>query len=530
MYKAIGLLLVLLHSYAFSADVSGEWEGQLLDSKRPIVMYLDFQKPMARLDVRGSQELTLENIQTTGAQIQFTIDIGDDKLEFTGTKISGQITGTLKGPNIPFMLNRLPELPAPQNQTEAWRQDIDAIIDRFLKYDRSYTDAERKEATKILWNLQSALAEKTNEEIIVEISRAVASTQNAHTRLYLLRNRTELRRLPIRVWWMNDGLYVVKSTAQYQDLLSCKVLKIGTHDPTYVREQVGELFAGNEAWTDYKSTYYMTSPEILKGLNLISDMENPEFTFQCGNKIVTKSITPLPLAKKTSPTEAWWDLTPEWKPDQEQWVHSLNNKKLPVYLQNPGQQYWFQLIPTEHALYFQYNRSQNMPEGKSLADFAPSLLNTLNDQSIKKLIVDLRFNTGGDLGIARDLMDNLKKSVIEKKIPVYVVIGRSTFSAGISHAAQWKGNATFVGESCGDGLDTFSEGGNVILPNSKLAVHYANGFHGYSKKEYPEKQPFFLDMNVDNVDPDINVKLSASDYFAGKDPTLDAIFYHKSNQ
>jgi hypothetical protein len=524
MYKAIGLLLLLLPSYAFSADLTGEWEGQLLDFKRPIVMYLNFQKPIARLDVRGSQELPLENVQTTGTQIQFTIDIGDDKLEFTGTRLGGQISGTLKGPNIPFLLDRLPELPAPRNQTEAWRQDIDAILNRFLKYDRSYSDEERKEATKILWNLQSMLSEKTNEEIIVEISRAVARTQNAHTRLYLLRNRTELRRLPIRVWWMNDGLYVVKSTPQYEDLLTCKILKIGNHDPGYVRGQVGELFAGNEAWTDYKSAYYMTSPEILKGLKLISNMENPELTFQCGNKPVTKTILPFPLTRKTSPTEAWWDLTPEWKPDQAQWVHSLSKMKLPIYLQNPEQQYWFQLIPTEHALYFQYNRSQNMPEGESLGDFSPSLLNAFNDASIKKLIVDLRFNTGGDLGIARDLMENLKKRATEKKIPVYVVIGRSTFSAGISHAAQWKGNATFVGESCGDGLDTFSEGGNVILPNSKLAAHYANGFHGYSKKEYPENQPFFLDMNVDNVDPDIKVKLSASDYFAGKDPVLDVIF------
>jgi hypothetical protein len=44
------------------------------------------------------------------------------------------------------------------------------------------------------------------------------------------------------------------------------------------------------------------------------------------------------------------------------------------------------------------------------------------------------------------------------------------------------------------------------------------------KKEYPENQPFFMDMNVDNVEPDIKVKLSSADYFAGKDPVLDTIF------
>ena len=31
---------------------------------------------------------------------------------------------------------------------------------------------------------------------------------NAHTRLYLVRNRTEVRRLPLRVWHFRDGFRV----------------------------------------------------------------------------------------------------------------------------------------------------------------------------------------------------------------------------------------------------------------------------------------------------------------------------------
>jgi hypothetical protein len=81
-----------------------------------------------------------------------------------------------------------------------------------------------------------------------------------------------------------------------------------------------------------------------------------------------------------------------------------------------------------------------------------------------------------------------------------------------------------VGEPCGDRLDTFSEGGNLILPNSRLTVHYANGFHGYSKIEYPQYRPYYMDMNVDNLNPNIPVNLSFADYFSGEDPVLDAVF------
>jgi hypothetical protein len=520
------VILLQTYTHASSAPSKGEWEGQLLSKRRPIIIYLNFERMIARLDVTGSQELQLRKVQEQDAKIQFSILVQDQELNFSGILSNEQIIGKENESQTDFVLKRLPELPAPRNRVERWSQDIDVMIDRFLKYDRSYTDEQRQEATKILRNLQSALNEKTDEEVIVELSRAVARTQNAHTRLYLLRNRTVLRRYPIRLWWMSDGLFVVKATEPYRDLLACKLIKIGAHTASDVRKQVAELFAGNEPWIDYKSTYYMTSPEILSGLRLITGAEKTEFTFQCGTETKLKSIIPLPLAYQNTPTESWWDLSPEWKTGQQVWIHSLADKKIPLYLQNPEQYYWFKLIQPQQVLYFQYNRSQNM-QGESIIQFGERLRTSLNSESVKKLIVDLRFNTGGDLTIARSLMEDLNKNAAEKGISVFVLIGRSTFSAGISHAVQWKesGRATFIGEPCGDVLDFFSEGGNVILPNSKLAAHYANGFHTYSKTEYPEFQPYYLDMNVDNLQPDRKIQLSSTAYFAGKDPVLEAVFH-----
>ena len=86
------------------------------------------------------------------------------------------------------------------------------------------------------------------------------------------------------------------------------------------------------------------------------------------------------------------------------------------------------------------------------------------------------------------LMTSLHEKLAGK--PVFVITGRATFSAGILHAVQWKQwGATIVGEQVGDDLDFWAEGGNVLLPNSKLTIHYANGFHGYSKVEYPDRRP-----------------------------------------
>jgi hypothetical protein len=108
--------------------------------------------------------------------------------------------------------------------------------------------------------------------------------------------------------------------------------------------------------------------------------------------------------------------------------------------------------------------------------------------------------------------------------PVVVLTSRTTFSAGITLAAQLKqdANASVVGEPAGDGLDMWSEGGNLLLPNSGLTVHYANGFHTYSQKEYPEFKPYFSDLNVATLDPSEVVEPTWSQYREGKDPVLDA--------
>ncbi len=56
---------------------------------------------------------------------------------------------------------------------------------------------------------------------------------------------------------------------------------------------------------------------------------------------------------------------------------------------------------------------------------------------------------------------------------------------------QW-GAAIFVGESVGDDLDFWAEGGDLVLPNSRLTLRYSNGFHKYSTADYPSLKPYFM--------------------------------------
>ena len=70
----------------------------------------------------------------------------------------------------------------------------------------------------------------------------------------------------------------------------------------------------------------------------------------------------------------------------------------------------------------------------------------------------------------------------------------------------------------------WSEGGNVVLPNTGLTLHYANGFHSYSPREYPAfRQYNYPDLSVSEVGPDVPVETGLVQYLAGRDPAMEAI-------
>ena len=412
-----------------------------------------------------------------------------------------------------------------------WREDLQFAVDTFLARDRSFTPEARQRFRNVIADLQKTVEEKTDEQIIVGLAKAVALAKNAHTRLYLLRNRSELRRYPIRVWWFADGLYVVRATPEYSELLGAKISRIAGRTVEKVKQAVDPLYAGNDAWHTYMSAYTMTSPDVLIGLGLIGSNGVAEIAFANRRGMKGKRrLEPLPLRRSDQPTESWWDLCPTRPRDDGPWLSALaiDPTRLPLYLQNTELQYWSRYLPDRRLYYIHFNRSANAPTGESLAEFGKRALLELQAAAVDKIVVDVRFNTGGDLTIGRPFIERLAAFANKHKIKVYVIVGRVTFSAGLFHALQLKqdANAILVGEPVGDELDFWSEGGNLLMPNSRLSLHFADRFHSMSAVEHPEFKQYLVndtDLSITGSTPDTVVKMSASDYFAGRDPAFEAV-------
>ncbi|HKE19874.1 MAG TPA: hypothetical protein VKB80_33605, partial [Kofleriaceae bacterium] len=431
----------------------------------------------------------------------------------------------------PFWLEKLPDRPPPRDRVAAWTQDIDAVLARFLPHDRSFSRDARAAARSRLEALERSIARLSDAEIEVELARAIALAGNAHTRLYLVRNRTEVRRLPLRVWWFRDQLRVVRAAGAASALLGCRVTAIDGIEVATAARRVADIESGNALWHRYLSTYYLTSPEVLHAVGLTRSAERAVLSVDCatgGGDLAADardvSVAALPLERRSTPVEAWWDLAPSHPHQPGDGLRAaLRADRAPRYLRSTGRNYWSERVPEDGAIYVQLNRSQPDP-ARPMAAFVADLAREIDARPPRLFVVDVRFDTGGDLTVATPLVEELAPRLARRRIPVVVLTARSTFSAGITHAAQWVqlAGARVVGEPAGDELDMWSEGGNLVLPCSQLTVHYANGFHAYSRRDYPQLRPYVLDLDVASLEPAIAIEPSWADYLAGRDPVYAA--------
>lgn len=511
-----------------SPSLIGSWEGVSQTGKWPNFLVLsigrDSVRETASLEVLGRTFRAAE-VRTVGDSIALRIGELPNALLMNAALRNGQLAGIITegSETFPFSLRRIPAYPKPANRVEAWSQDIDALTTRFIELDQSFSPAERAMFLEVLDRTRRELPGLHDNQVIARLASAIALAGNAHTRLYLVRNATELRRLPIRLWWFSDGLRVVRANPAHRGLLGCRVDDISGITARQARDMVAPAFSGNAQWTDYKTVYSLTTAELLHGFGVTETADSVIFGLSdCAGRATRAVLKPLPLVKRSSAVEAWWDLSPRFAGADSGWVQVLasKNDRVPLYLTNQ-KNYWFEYLELSGILYFQYNRSQNMP-GETVAQFGERLLAALERHKPRAFVLDVRFNTGGNLTLSEDLMKRLIERTAD--IPRYVITSRVTFSAGISAIARWaeSGNVTIVGEPVGDELDTWSEGGNVRLPNSGFKAHFANGMHNYSMATCPPDVPC-TERSVRTLKPQIPVNLSWDEYLAGRDPSMGAV-------
>lgn len=380
---------------------------------------------------------------------------------------------------------------------EKWEQDLDQLAESLpSKHKNLFYKMKSESFYKKIDRLKRQLNTLDNIEILVNLCKIVAAARDAHTSvLFPARDF-----LPFKVYWFEEGIYILAATAGQADLISCKVERINGMEI----DQAVSLFKKvisheNELFFRSQLPDYLCAVDILYGLEIVDKTGEVELdlTGTDGNpfRIVVPSISSA--AYHSILTDAGSDLD-----------------RIPLYRKNGDKPYWSEMIDDYKTLYFNYNSCRELAN-ESLSDFTAAIMNRIEKNDVERLILDLRNNRGGNSTLLEPFIDKIRTcEKINQEGSLYVVIGRDTFSSALLNAYGMKNKtkAIFIGEPTGGKPNCYGEVQYFKLNNSKVEIRYSTKYYTLIKND-----------RVLSLSPDVELLPTFRDYIENRDPCLEYI-------
>jgi hypothetical protein len=348
----------------------------------------------------------------------------------------------------------------------------------------------------------------TDAQVLVGMMRLVRHLDDGHAGVRPPEKHDELSRmLPVDFFLFTEGLFIIAAGPGHEKLLGAKVEKVGDRtveeaiaalDPVIVRD--------NEQQVTFMITTLLRSTAILHGLGIIDDLATATLTI-CATDGTREQIT---LAAEPGEFRLY-----RYPPDWTELPDTVPGNPRPLHLRHRDLPYWFEYLPAADLVYFQYNAVRNHP-AETLAAFCDRLFGFIADRRPAGLVLDLRWNGGGNTFLSQALLHHLIGCpAIKRRGALFVIIGRWTFSAAQNTvtAIDRETSAIFVGEPTGSRPNFIGESIWFELPYSKVRANAADLFW----------QTSWPDDHRTWVAPDIYTPPTFEAYRRNQDPAMDAI-------
>ena len=353
----------------------------------------------------------------------------------------------------------------------------------------------------------SALARRaptlSEDELLVGAMRIVAllGPRNGHTGLFPgdPGHTRELHLFPLRLYSFTDGLYVVD--AADPALVSDRVVAVAGMPIETALARVEPLVPrDNPSNLRGLAPHFLLTAEVLDGLGIVAAMGPAVFTLERPDgKRVDVPLTAIPASRYiASFPDALYGHYPSILPHAPR----------PLYLSGSGREMWTRTLAGGRAVYFGYNAVQAPTPA-----FLRKLTRLVHAPKVRRVIVDVRLNGGGDNTTYGPLTSLLGSSAVNRRGRLYLLTGRATFSAAANFAAEIDRStrAIIVGEPTGGGVETYGDTFPVTLPTLGWTVHIAARYHERKKSKNDHRLA---------VEPDVRIDLTSSQHFAARDPVL----------
>jgi Tetratricopeptide repeat/Peptidase family S41 len=404
---------------------------------------------------------------------------------------------------------------APQPSTEQWRADLHYLAEQMRKRHKNlFHDMTQEQFTNAVSQLDEEIPSLNRHQIIVGLARIVAMVGDGHTSLQPYFNPSlGFHLYPLHLYMFKDGLFVRSADSAYASVVGGRVLRIGqlTADEAFAR--VAEIVnRDNDMTVKDVASDWLTIPEILHGLGIISDVDNASFQIDQQGKLVEIHVKPM----------AWAAAIEEQH--QHRWVDARDHapNPIPLYLKNPHNSYWFEYLKDSRVVYVQYNAVQDKdkPE-ETVAEFFERVFQFVDANPVDKFVLDIRLNGGGNGYLNWPLIyDIIRSDKVNQKGKLFVVIGRQTFSAATMCAVYLERhtNTIFVGEPTGGSPNGYGDHAPIVLPNSGIRIFVSTLY--WQESDPRDRRPW--------IPPQVAADLTSTDYKANVDPAMRAVFDYRA--
>ena len=390
-----------------------------------------------------------------------------------------------------------------------WRYDL-AFLVREIKRLAYAPFALQPEADldRAAAELDAAIPGLTDPQILIGMMKLVRELDDGHARVTWPEGDKKMSRmLPVDMFMFPEGLYVIGAAPGGERLLGARVEKIGgltideamaALDPVMPRD--------NEHWLTLTFPGIVRYTAILDGLG-IDHALTVRFADGTTDEI---RLEAAPVDFRLDRYPAGWTALADTVT-----LDGGASVPRPLHLRHRELPFWFEYRPSDNLVYFQFNAVRDHP-AETFTAFCDRLFGFIEDRKAGRLVIDMRWNGGGNTLLSQYLLHRLIASErLSRRGALFVIIGRLTFSAAQNTvtAIERETSAIFVGEPTGSRPNFIGERIDFELPCSKVRANAADLFWQTS---WPTDYRTW-------TAPDIYAPPTFEAYRRNQDPALDAI-------
>jgi hypothetical protein len=382
------------------------------------------------------------------------------------------------------------------------RSDLDVILEaRDTIHPDGWHGIARSDWMAAADAVASRAGELSDDERLVEVVRLAAmpswNGRDGHTGIFPFSPEDGTLLYPLRWWEFIDGLVITAARPPYEDLVGSRVEAIGGMPIEDVLALV-EPLAPRDNPSNLRAfgPLYLRVSNLLAGLGVIDAAGATTFTL-----VDREGVSSDVEIEPTVPV-----IDDDWDSGLP---HRLAATDAP-WLRDQDTTLWWTFLADSGTLFAQFNHVRG-----DATSVISELRERAKEADVQRVVIDIRHNSGGDNTTLAPLELALRDPTIDRPGRLFAIIGRVTFSAAANFATDLEQatSVIFAGEAMGGSPNLYGDTRPVDLPATGQTLYMATR---YWERSTPDDQRI-------TIEPDIPVDLSSDDYFAGRDPVLDAI-------